>query len=134
VAQTPLEESNEFIEKKQKPRYYYIDWVRTIAIHYVAWIHCNSIADEVMINHLRNETIEMTEDDFWHYTSRRAGQVRVMVQFGIPAFFYMSGFASTFFNTSKKSFCTYFKERFLRLLVPFILACIFLLTPRMYLS
>ena len=57
-----------------------------------------------------------------------------MVQFGIPAFFYMSGFAATFFNTSKKSFCTYFKERFLRLIVPFILGCIFLLTPRMYLS
>jgi hypothetical protein len=43
--------------------------------------------------------VEWTDDDFAHHTSRRAGQVRVMVQFGIPAFFYMSGFAATFFNT-----------------------------------
>lgn len=57
-----------------------------------------------------------------------------MVQFGIPAFFYMSGFAATFYDTSKKSFCHYFKERLLRLMLPFVLACIFLLTPRMYLA
>lgn len=60
--------------------------------------------------------------------------VRVMIQFGIPAFFYMSGFAATFFDTSKKNFITYFKERFVRLILPFIFGCVFLLTPRMYLS
>ena len=51
---TPLDgvtETNSIdLEAPQKPRYYYIDWVRTIAIHYVVWIHCNSIADEIVID------------------------------------------------------------------------------------
>jgi peptidoglycan/LPS O-acetylase OafA/YrhL len=117
-----------------KPRYYYVDWVRTIAIHYVNWIHCNSIADEIVISQIRAGDIEFSDEDFRHHTDRRAGQVRIMVQFGIPAFFYMSGFAATFYDTKKNSFCHYLKGRILRLLVPFILGLIFLLPPRMYLG
>ena len=77
---------------------------------------------------------KIADDEFEVHSSKVNGQVRVLVQFGIPAFFYMSGIASTFFNTERNGFWQYMKARFVRLIIPFIVSCILLLTPRMYLS
>ena len=98
----------------EKPRYYYVDWVRTIAVHYVVWIHCNCIAAEINLYNINNNPDIDTESEtvieaFNKEAFLFAGMIRVMCQFGIPAFFYMSGFAATFFNTEKHGFMKYLK-------------------------
>ena len=56
-----------------------------------------------------------------------------MVQIGIPLFFYISGFANSFYD-HRKGFCLYLKKKTLRLLVPFILAIFLILIPRFYIG
>jgi glucans biosynthesis protein C len=57
---------------------------------------------------------------------------RSLTQVGIPVFFYISGFSTTYYNTEKKSFCLFFKQRLLRLIIPYILGVLIILIPRLY--
>lgn len=47
-------------------------------------------------------------------------------------FFYISGMASTFYNTEGKGFGLFLGDKTLRLLVPFVLAIFIFLMPRLY--
>jgi hypothetical protein len=47
-------------------------------------------------------------------------------------FFYISGMASTFFNTEGKGFGIYFTDKVLRLAVPFVVGIFVFLVPRLY--
>ena len=47
-------------------------------------------------------------------------------------FFYISGMASTFFNSEGKGFGMFVGDKVLRLLVPFVLAIFIFLIPRLY--
>ncbi len=47
-------------------------------------------------------------------------------------FFYVSGMASTYFNTEGKGFGIFVGDKTLRLLVPFVLAIFIFLIPRLY--
>jgi len=47
-------------------------------------------------------------------------------------FFYISGMASTFFNSEGKGFGMFVADKVLRLLVPFVLAIFIFLIPRLY--
>ena len=47
-------------------------------------------------------------------------------------FFYISGIGTSFYNTEKKGFFIFLKDKILRLLVPFILAIFVFLVPRLY--
>ena len=49
-------------------------------------------------------------------------------------FFYISGMASTFFNTEGKGFGLFFLDKVLRLLIPFGIAIFIFLMPRLYLG
>lgn len=53
---------------------------------------------------------------------------------GIPMFFYISGFAVTFFNTEKKTFKQYFCDKFKRLIIPLVIVTFVFLIPRNYLD
>ena len=111
--------------KEEKVRIYYVDWIRTVSIYFVVYVHCINIAKEM--NADRGDTeyqIEITE--------KSDGIIRTMVQIGIPAFFYISGIATTFYDADKKGFCPYIKGKFLRLVIPFIFAVIVFLIPRLY--
>jgi fucose 4-O-acetylase-like acetyltransferase len=131
-----LPDNEKPLESPPEPRarFYYIDWARTISVHFVIWFHCSSMASEVYDFQMKKGVRIMSDEDFAHHSSRVLGQMRVLAMYGIPAFFYISGFSTTFFNTEKKGFCEFFKARFMKLLLPFILGLIFLLTPRMYMS
>lgn len=52
----------------------------------------------------------------------------------MPLFFYISGMSLTFVNPSKTTYLSFMKNKAKRLIIPFILACITLLIPRLYLS
>lgn len=62
------------------------------------------------------------------------GFIKSLVQIGIPIFFYISGMSLTYWDTSKKGFMVYAKNKFMRLIVPFFVAMIFILIPRLYLA
>jgi len=47
-------------------------------------------------------------------------------------FFYISGAASTFFNTEGKGFGIFLGDKILRLMVPFVVAIFIFLIPRLY--
>ena len=63
---------------------------------------------------------------------KKDGIIKCLVQIGIPMFFYISGMASTFFNTEGKGFGIFFIDKVLRLMVPFIVAIFIFLIPRLY--
>ena len=49
-------------------------------------------------------------------------------------FFYISGMASTFFNSEGKGFGWFMWDKFLRLMLPFIIAIFIFLMPRLYMG
>lgn len=63
---------------------------------------------------------------------KKDGIIKCLVQMGIPMFFYVSGMASTYFNTESKGFGIFVGDKTLRLLVPFVLAIFIFLIPRLY--
>ena len=65
-------------------------------------------------------------------TERIQGAWRGLLQVGIPGFFYIAGCAVTYHNTAKKTFCTFFKDKCMRLLLPLIVAILLFLIPRLY--
>jgi len=116
-----------------KPRFYHVDWLRTIAVHMVAYIHSVSTAEE-----LRNFNFPNLETDdpkaYAISAERIDGARRVILQMGIPLFFYISGFSITFFNTEKKSFTRYFCDKVKRLIIPLIIVFFIFMIPRNYLD
>ena len=49
-------------------------------------------------------------------------------------FFYVSGMVATYFDTEKKNFNTFAKNKAFKLLVPFLAAIFIYLFPRLYLG
>ena len=125
--------SSEFIDsepKKQgfdykppKVRAYYADWVRALAIFLVIFIHC-------LVN--AADASDFKPDEHPAYQQKKDGIVKSLVQIGIPMFFYISGIASSFFNTESKGFTIFLWDKICRLAVPFVLAIFIFLIPRLY--
>ena len=63
---------------------------------------------------------------------KKDGIIKSLVQVGIPMFFYISGMASTFFNTEGRGFSLFLADKTLRLVVPFVIAIFLFLIPRLY--
>merc|ERR1719450_303892 len=63
---------------------------------------------------------------------KKDGIVKSLVQIGIPMFFYISGIASSFYNTESKGFALFIWDKILRLAVPFVVAIFIFLIPRLY--
>jgi len=89
----------------------------------VIFIHCLvNAADAADINYDKNMVVKQKED----------GIIKSLVQIGIPMFFYISGIASTFFDTEDKHYGIFVGSKALRILVPFIIAIFIFLIPRLY--
>lgn len=56
----------------------------------------------------------------------------MLLQMGIPAFFYISGFSATFWNTRKYHFCHFFWDKLKRYIFPLIVGILVFLIPRLY--
>jgi peptidoglycan/LPS O-acetylase OafA/YrhL len=109
-----------------KTRVIYIDWIRVLAIVLVVYIHCINVAGNFLDLRGWGENKHQLKE-------KRDGIIRSLVQIGIPIFFYISGISTVFYNADKKGFCTYLKQKFLRLLLPFFVAFFVFLIPRHYL-
>lgn len=101
---------------------FYADWIRAIAVHSVIFIHC-------LLN--AADTVNLQDRDA---IEKKEGICKIMAQLGMPMFFYISGMSLTFTNTAKTNYFGFFKGKLRRLVVPFFLACLTLLIPRLYLS
>lgn len=106
-----------------KKRIYYADWTRAIAIQLVIFIHC--LCNSADASGFDPDAAPATQQ-------KKDGIVKSLVQIGIPMFFYISGMASTFYNTEGKGFGLFLGDKTLRLLVPFVLALFIFLMPRLY--
>jgi peptidoglycan/LPS O-acetylase OafA/YrhL len=103
-------------------RMYYADWIRVIAVYCVIFVHC-------LLN--AADTVGLDDRDA---QEKKDGICKILAQVGMPLFFYISGLSLTFVNPSKTTYFNFFKNKVIRLLVPFTLACLTLLIPRLYLS
>jgi len=89
----------------------------------VIFIHCLvNAADAADVNYEKNMTVKQKED----------GIIKSLVQIGIPMFFYISGIASTFFDTEKYHYGIFVGGKVLRILVPFVIGIFVFLIPRLY--
>lgn len=110
--------------KSKHKRMYYIDWLRSSDVHVVVLLHCIFTTDKVTNHSLHNHVWKEKMEHFFRY----------LVQIGIPLFFLLSGMGSIYFETEKKGFLQFVKNRFQRLIYPFIFAVLVFLVPRLYLS
>jgi len=86
----------------------------------------------------------MNSSDIWNkndYTDppfdpnqveKAQGFIKVLVQDGIPIFFYISGLAASYYNTQKKGYPRYFYDKVMRLVVPLLFSMVLILIPRLY--
>jgi surface polysaccharide O-acyltransferase-like enzyme len=90
--------------------------MRAFSVHLVVFVHCLvSCCDALEI---KDHTYKI-------------GVLKVLVQVGIPYFFYISGIASSFYKI-KKGFLSYLSNKFWRLMIPFGLAIPIFLVPRLF--
>jgi surface polysaccharide O-acyltransferase-like enzyme len=94
-----------------------------LAIFLVIFIHCLVNAADVS---------DFKPDDHVAYQQKKDGIVKSLVQIGIPMFFYISGIASSFYNTESKGFALFLWDKILRLAVPFVVGIFIFLIPRLY--
>jgi surface polysaccharide O-acyltransferase-like enzyme len=97
--------------------------VRALAIQLVIFIHC-------LVNSA--DAADFKADDNPGIQQKKDGIVKSLVQIGIPMFFYISGIASSYFNTEGRGFTLFFVDKVLRLILPFFAAIFIFLVPRLY--
>lgn len=120
-------------KKEPRVRFYWIDWVRTVAVHLVAYVHTIGVAEELRRHWWPNENT--TDPDLRADVDEKDdGARRLLLQIGIPVFFYISGFSVTFFNIEKKHFGHYIKDKFMRLIIPLVVGFFLFLIPRCYID
>mmetsp|Transcript_8457 Transcript_8457/g.14197 ORF Transcript_8457/g.14197 Transcript_8457/m.14197 type:complete len:240 (+) Transcript_8457:284-1003(+) len=88
----------------------------------VIFMHCMLNAADV---------VELSDRDAME---KKDGISKCMSQLGMPLFFYISGIGASFFDTRKKGYLIFVSDKIQRLLLPMLLAILFLLIPRLYLS
>ena len=83
-----------------KERMYYADWLRAMSIHFVIMVHCDQLCMEAcdILNPAVFARVEYNEE----VIEKARGFIKSLVQCGIPIFFYISGMATTYFDTLRK--------------------------------
>jgi len=102
--------------------------MRALCIHFVMQVHSVQCT-------LEGTGLSLEENQKGYnkeYFEKAHGFIKVLVQIGIPLFFYISGLAASFFDTEKKGYGIFMKDKIMRLIVPFIIAVNIVLIPRLY--
>jgi glucan biosynthesis protein C len=104
-----------------RERYYFIDWLRVIAIILVLFFHVGMIFTAEWGWHIKNNQTSYLWLEFNFWLSR----------FRMPLLFFISG-AGCFWALRKRSAFTFIKERFSRLIIPFIFATLVVVPPQIF--
>jgi glucan biosynthesis protein C len=99
-------------------RWYYLDWLRVLAILTVFLYHVTIIFDYGSSTMIRNPQLD------WGMTIL----ARILELWGMPLFFVIAAVA-TFFSLTSRDNWNFLAERFKRLVIPFLLVGVFLLGP-----
>ena len=116
----PPSSPTEARERAVRPasRWYYLDWLRVLAILIVFLYHVTIIFDYGSSTMIRNPQLD------WGLSTL----ARILELWGMPLFFVIAAIA-TFFSLRTRDTWHFLAERFKRLLIPFLLVGIFLLGP-----
>ncbi len=110
--------------QEAKPqRRYDIDWLRVLAVLLLFPFHTARIFDTFDTWYVKNETLSEALTYFIFYVH----------PWHMPLLFLLAG-ASTWFALSYRSAGQYTKERFIRLLIPFIFGLLVIVPPQSYLG
>ena len=113
-------------------RDYYVDWIKALSIHFVIAVHCVQLS--VGVTDIQSAAAFERNQFNMDIIQKANGFIKGLVQIGIPIFFYASGLNLAYFNTEQKGFKVFFINKFMRLIVPFIVAYFLILAPRLYLA
>ncbi len=103
--------------QEKSERLSYLDWLRVLAVLGVFYAHALSIFNIFS----------------WHISDARLGSLIVFgTEWGMALFFLLAG-ASAWFSLSKRSGRAFLKERFARLVIPFIVGVLLLSPPQGFL-
>ena len=81
----------------EKERMYYADWLRAVAIHFVIMVHCDQLCMEA--TDIRNPETFARVPYNEEIIEKARGFIKSLVQCGVPLFFYISGMATTYYDT-----------------------------------
>jgi glucans biosynthesis protein C len=108
---------------KNPERRYDLDWLRVLAVLLLIYFHTSAIF-------YRGELGE-----FYVTNSEMSPAIGIFIlfvhQWHMPLFFFLSG-AATWFSLEARTAEQYIKERFQRLLIPFLLGTLMLVPPQVY--
>jgi peptidoglycan/LPS O-acetylase OafA/YrhL len=112
------------VNKSVKPeRRYDIDWLRVLAVLLLFYVHPARIFYVWDDWYVKNDQLSL-------FLSRIAVFIN---HWHMPLFFILAG-AATWFSLRRRSGGQYVKERFLRLLVPFIFGLLIIVPPQIYIG
>lgn len=111
----------------KKPRAYYGDWIRATAISLVIFVHTLGVSyDSSGYNDL---------DGWKKGEEKMQGIWKDLVQIGIPMFFYISGYAASFYKTEKPmAYARFTWGKCTRIFFPFLVAVPLFLIPALWLQ
>eukprot|EP00760_Papus_ankaliazontas_P033457 PhM_4_TR6339/c0_g1_i1/m.52535 len=124
IATKPAEPENAALNatmlspRKAQPRMIFIDWIRAIAVYAVVVVH-------IFVS-LRRSTFVSHELDM-----KIDGSIRVVLQYGMPIFFYFSGRSAAF---GKKGFWIFFVDKLKRLGIPLVIGLFVVVIPANYIG
>ncbi len=102
---------------KEPGRLYYLDWLRVLAVVGVFYAHALSIFDLL----------------YWHLNESRENALVVFgTEWGMALFFFLAG-ASAWFSLDSRTGRQFVRERFARLIIPFVVGILLLSPPQGYL-
>ena len=108
-------------QEARPERRYDIDWLRVLAVLMLFPFHTARIFDTFGPFYVKNETLS---DALTYF-------IKYLHPFGMPLLFLLAG-AATWFALRFRSSGQYAKERFIRLLIPFIFGVFVILPPQSY--
>jgi len=104
-----------------KERYYFIDWLRVIAIILILFFHVGMIFCKEWGWHIKNNQTSniVLEFNFW------------LSRFRMPLLFFISG-AGAYWALRKRTIGRFLKERHNRLIIPLIFSMLVIVPPQVY--
>lgn len=113
--------SNATASTTSRPRLFFLDWLRVLAMFGVFFFHNSRFFDSLVDWHVKNATTNLAASVV----------VAFMSQWIMPLFFLIAG-AGVYYALKTRRASQFTRERLLRLLIPFIFGMLVIVVPQAY--